>query len=75
MTARRSKPKNQTERGHPARWRRVWPRVKQVLFIAFALAVLGLIGWRAREIDWNDVLRALPPTQYTTRRGSAPVQR
>lgn len=66
MTARRSKPKNQTERGHPARWRRAWPRVKQVLFIAFALAVLGLIGWRAREIDWNDVLRALRALPLTT---------
>lgn len=40
------------------RWRRV-------LWIAFAAAVLGLIGWRAREIEWSEViasLRALPVT-------------
>jgi glycosyltransferase 2 family protein len=46
------------------RWRRAWPRIRQALWIAFALAVLGLIGWRAREIEWGEVLsalRALPP--------------
>jgi uncharacterized membrane protein YbhN (UPF0104 family) len=45
------------------RWPRAWPRIKQALWIAFAAAVLGLIGWRAREIDWSEVLtavRALP---------------
>ena len=45
------------------RWRRAWPRIKQALWIAVAAAVLGLIGWRAREIDWSEVLvslRALP---------------
>ncbi|MEO8187515.1 MAG: UPF0104 family protein, partial [Burkholderiaceae bacterium] len=41
------------------RWRRAWPRIRQALWIAFAVAVLGLIGWRAREIEWNEVLTAL----------------
>ena len=36
-----------------------WPRIKQVLGIAFAVAVLGLIGWHAREIEWGEVLTAL----------------
>ena len=41
------------------RWPRIWPRVKQALGIAFAVAVLALIGWHAREIDWGEVLTAL----------------
>lgn len=40
-------------------WRQAWPRTRQILFVAFALAVLGLIAWRAREIDWTAVLAAL----------------
>jgi len=34
-------------------------RIRQALWIAFAIAVLGLITWRAREIDWSGVLTAL----------------
>ena len=49
-----------------ARWRRAWPRIKQALWIAFALAVLGLIGWRARDIDWSEVLAALRALPLTT---------
>ena len=41
------------------RWPRAWTRIKQALGIAFAVAVLGLIGWHAREIDWSEVLTAL----------------
>ena len=41
------------------RWPRAWPRIKQALGIAFAVAVLGLIGWHAREIEWSEVLTAL----------------
>ena len=48
------------------RWRRAWPRIKQALWIAFAVAVLGLIGWRAREIDWSEVLTALRALPLTT---------
>lgn len=36
-----------------------WPRVKQILGAAFAVAVLALIGWQAREIEWSEVLTAL----------------
>ena len=45
------------------RWRQAWPRIKQALWIAFAVGVLALIGWRARDIEWSEVLtavRALP---------------
>ncbi len=68
MTARQSKTKSRSHRGSHAasRWPRAWPRLKQVFFIAFALAVLGLIAWRAREIDWNDVLGALRALPLTT---------
>jgi glycosyltransferase 2 family protein len=48
------------------RWRRAWPRIKQALWIAIAVAVLGLIGWRAREIDWSEVLTALRALPLTT---------
>ena len=41
------------------RLRHVWPRIRKALWIAFAVAVLALIGWRAREIDWSEVLTAL----------------
>ena len=41
------------------RLRRAWPRIRQALWIAFAMAVLALIGWRAREIEWSEVLTAL----------------
>ena len=47
------------------RLRHAWPLIKQFLWIAFAVAVLALIGWRAREIEWSEVLtalRALPLT-------------
>jgi glycosyltransferase 2 family protein len=47
------------------RWRSAWPRIRQALWIGFAVAVLGLIGWRAREMEWSEVftaLRALPLT-------------
>lgn len=68
MTARKSKTENRPRRGEggASRWRRAWPRLKQVFFIVFALAVLGLIAWRAREIDWNDVLGALRALPLTT---------
>ena len=48
------------------RWHRAWPRIKQALWIVFAVAVLGLIGWRAREIDWSEVLIALRALPLTT---------
>src|SRR4030095_984268 len=48
------------------RWRRTWPRIKQALWIAFAVAVLGLIALRAREIDWSEVLTALRALPLTT---------
>lgn len=38
---------------------RAWPRIRQALWIAFAIAVLGLIGSRARAIEWSEVLTAL----------------
>ncbi len=41
------------------RWPRAWPRIRQALWIAFAVAVLALIAWRAREIEWSEVLTAL----------------
>jgi uncharacterized membrane protein YbhN (UPF0104 family) len=41
------------------RWRRAWPRIRRVLWIALAVAVLGLIGWRARDIEWGEVLAAV----------------
>ena len=40
--------------------------MKRVALIAFALAVLGLIAWRAREIDWRAVLGALQALPLTT---------
>ncbi len=43
----------------PPKLRMSWPRIKQALGIAFAVAVLGLIGWHAREIEWSEVLTAL----------------
>ena len=43
----------------PPTLRMSWPRIKKALGIAFAVAVLGLIGWHAREIDWSEVLTAL----------------
>ena len=49
-----------------SRWRRHWPWVERVALIAFALAVLGLIAWRAREIDWRAVLGALRALPLTT---------
>jgi glycosyltransferase 2 family protein len=48
------------------RWRRAWPRIKQALGIAFAVAVLALIGWHAREIDWGEVLTALHALPLST---------
>ena len=48
------------------RRRRARPHIKQALWIAFAVAVLGLIGWRAREVDWGDVLAALRALPLTT---------
>lgn len=47
----------------PPTLRMSWPRIKKALGVAFALAVLALIGWHAREIEWSEVLtslRALP---------------
>ena len=41
------------------RWPRAWPRIRQALWFAFAVVVLALIGWRARELDWSEVLSAL----------------
>ena len=67
MTAREST-ESSSHRGDraPLRWSRAWPRFKQIFFIVFALAVLGLIAWRAREIDWNAVLGALRALPLTT---------
>lgn len=48
------------------RLRRAWPRMRQALWIAFAVAVLALIGWRAREIDWSEVLTALRALPLST---------
>ncbi len=48
------------------RWRRAWSRIRQWLWIAFALVVLTLIGVRARAIDWSDVLVALRALPLTT---------
>lgn len=48
------------------RWRRAWPRIKKALGIAFAMAVLALIGWHAREIDWREVLTALRAVPMST---------
>ena len=41
------------------RLHRAWPRIKQILWIAFAAAVLALVAWRARDIEWGEVLSAL----------------
>jgi glycosyltransferase 2 family protein len=46
--------------------RSAWPRIRQALWVAFAVAVLGLIGWRAREIEWSEVLTALRELPLTT---------
>ena len=46
--------------------RRAWPRLKKALGIAFAVAVLALIGWHAREIDWSEVLAALRALPLST---------
>ena len=43
-----------------------WPRIKKALGIAFAVAVLALIGWHAREIDWSEVLTALRALPQST---------
>jgi uncharacterized membrane protein YbhN (UPF0104 family) len=43
----------------PPMLRMSWPRIKKGLGVAFAVAVLALIGWHAREIDWSEVLTAL----------------
>jgi uncharacterized membrane protein YbhN (UPF0104 family) len=46
-----------------AHLRHAWPRAKKSFFIVSAIVILGLVAWRAREIDWNKVLgavRALP---------------
>jgi len=48
------------------RLRRAWPRMRQALWIAFAVAALALIGWRAREIDWSEVLTALRALPLST---------
>ena len=48
------------------RWPRAWPRIKKTLGIAFAVAVLALIGWHAREIDWSEVLTALRALPQST---------
>ncbi|MGZ9059010.1 MAG: lysylphosphatidylglycerol synthase domain-containing protein [Burkholderiaceae bacterium] len=48
------------------RWPRAWPRIKRTLGIAFAVAVLALIGWHAREIDWSEVLTALRALPLST---------
>ena len=48
------------------RWPRAWPRIKKALGIAFAVAVLTLIGWHAREIDWSEVLTALRALPLST---------
>ncbi len=62
--------KDEERSGHPeaalSRWRRTWPRVRRIALIAFAVAVLTLIGWRAREIDWSAVLGALRALSLTT---------
>jgi uncharacterized membrane protein YbhN (UPF0104 family) len=56
------------------RWRRAWQRGRRAFWAAFALAVLALIAWRARDVDWGDVLvalRALPATTLALAAGVA----
>jgi uncharacterized membrane protein YbhN (UPF0104 family) len=48
------------------RWQKAWPRVRQALWIAFAATVLGLVGWRARAIDWSEVLASVRALPWTT---------
>lgn len=36
-----------------------WPIVKRILISAFTLGVMGLIAWKARDIDWPAVGQAL----------------
>ena len=48
------------------RWPRAWPRIKQALGIAFAVAVLALIAWHAREIEWSEVFTAVRAMPLTT---------
>jgi uncharacterized membrane protein YbhN (UPF0104 family) len=60
-TARASRSK--VKWGH---WRRAWPRIRPALWVAFGVAVLALIGTRAREIDWREVLTALRALPLTT---------
>lgn len=50
----------------PLMWRMSWPHIKKALGIAFAVAVLALIGWHAREIDWSEVLTALRALPLST---------
>ena len=50
----------------PPMLRMSWPRIKKALGIAFAMAVLALIGWHAREIDWSEVLTALRALPLST---------
>ena len=47
-------------------WPRAWPRIKKALGIAFAVGVLALISWHAREIDWSEVLTALRALPLST---------
>ena len=54
------------KRSRPHGWRRAWPRIRQALWIAFGIAVLALIGTRARQIDWSEVLTALRALPLTT---------
>jgi uncharacterized membrane protein YbhN (UPF0104 family) len=50
----------------PPTLRKSWPRIKKALGIAFAVAVLALIGWHAREIEWGEVLTALRALPLST---------
>jgi glycosyltransferase 2 family protein len=40
-------------------WRRHWPLLKKVFFIAFALLVIGLLVDQARNVEWDKVLEAV----------------
>jgi uncharacterized membrane protein YbhN (UPF0104 family) len=48
------------------RWRILWPRARKFFWFAVAVAVLWLIGTRARAIDWNEVLTAVRALPLTT---------
>ncbi len=36
-----------------------WPLLRKILFIAFALLVIGLLVDRARDVEWEKVMEAV----------------